>query len=225
MVTNEGLERLGAATGIAFVVFLVASFVVIPEAPPAIADPVGDIKSFYVDHSGNIQASAFLTGIAAFFFLWFLGSLGSALRGVEGGTRLSTIALASGVLALAFPIVATAVNAALATRIAAESDQAVIRALYEVQAFAGAFTAFPLAALVAATSLVSARTGLFPVWLTWGGYALTPGWLIGGTAVFTERGFFSPTGAYGLIVLVLWLLWVLAVSVVLMRKAGAVRRT
>ena len=48
-------------------------------------------------------------------------------------------------ITLAFPVMAAAVNTTLATRIAAESDQAVIRALYEVQAFAGAFMAFPLA--------------------------------------------------------------------------------
>jgi len=226
MASNEGWERVGAATGIAFVIFLLASFVVIPEAPPAISDPIGDIKSFYVDHSGNIQASAFLTGLAAFFFLWFLGSLTAALRRAEsGGGRLATIAFGAGVIALAFPVMAAAVNTTLATRIAAESDQAVIRALYEVQAFAGAFTAFPLAALVGATSLVSLRTGLFPRWLSWGGYALTLGWLIAGTAVFTEHGFFSPTGAFGLIVLALWLAWVLSLSILLTRRAGLAANT
>jgi len=226
MASNEGWERVGAATGIAFVIFLLASFVVIPEAPPAISDPLGDIKSFYVDHSGNIQASAFLTGMAAFFFLWFLGSLTAALRRAESeGSRLATIAFGAGVITLAFPVMAAAVNTTLATRIAAESDQAVIRALYEVQAFAGAFTAFPLAALVGATSLVSLRTGLFPRWLSWGGYALTPGWLIAGTAVFTEHGFFSPTGAFGLIVLALWLAWVLSLSILLTRRAGLAANT
>jgi hypothetical protein len=226
MPSNEGWERIGAATGIAFVIFLIASFVVIPEAPPSLSDPVGDIKSFYVDHSGNIQASAFLTGIAAFFFLWFLGSLTTALRRAEGeGGRLSTIVFGAGVITLAFPLVAAAINTTLATRIAAESDQAVIRALYEVQAFAGAFVAFPLAALVGGTSLVSLRTGLFPRWLTLGGYALTPGWLIGGTAVFTEDGFFSPTGAYGLIVLALWLAWVLSLSILLTRGVGQTAAT
>jgi hypothetical protein len=226
MASNEGWERVGAATGIAFVIFLIASFVLIPEAPPAVSDPIGDIKSFYVDHSGNLQASAFLTGIAAFFFLWFLGSLTTALRRAEGeGGRLSAIAFGAGVITLAFPLMAAAVNTTLATRIAAESDQAVIRALYEVQAFAGAFTAFPLAALVGGTSLVSLRTGLFPRWLTLGGYALTPAWLIAGTAVFTEHGFFSPTGAFGLIVLALWLAWVLSLSILLTRRAGQVAAT
>lgn len=226
MGTNEGWERVGAATGIAFVVFLIASVVVIPDAPPGLADPVGDIKSFYVDNSGNVQASAYLTGIAGFFFLWFVGSLTAALRRVEGDAGwLATIALGAGVITLAFPLMASAINGALAARIAAESDQAVIRALYQVQALAGAFTAFPLAALVAGSSIVSLRTGLFPRWLTWGGYLLTPAWLVAGIGVFVESGFFSPTGAYAFIVLALWLAWIIAVSIVLMRRAGTVRQT
>jgi len=72
---------------------------------------------------------------------------------------------------------------------------------------------------------VSLRTGLFPRWLSWGGYALTPGWLIAGTAVFTEHGFFSPTGAFGLIVLALWLAWVLSLSILLTRRAGLAANT
>jgi hypothetical protein len=78
-------ERIGAATGIAFVAFLLASFFVIPDTPPALDDPT--------------------------------------------------------------------VTDALATRIAAEADQAVIRALYDVQAFAITFTAFPIAALVGAVTI------------------------------------------------------------------------
>ena len=148
------------------------------------------------------------------------------MRRAEGeGGRLSTIVIGSGVVALAFPLVGAAVSDALATRIAAESDQAVIRALYEVQALAGAFTVFPLAALVAGTSVVSIRTGLLPRWLTWGGYLLSPAWLLAGFALFLDSGFFSPTGAYGLVVLALWLLWVLALSIALIRQAGTVLRT
>ena len=64
-----------------------------------------------------------------------------------------------------------------------------------------------------------------PRWLSWGGYALTLGWLIAGTAVFTEHGFFSPTGAFGLIVLALWLAWVLSLSILLTRRAGLAANT
>jgi hypothetical protein len=218
-------ERVGAATGIAFVVFLVASFVVIPDAPPALTDPVSEMRTFYVDNSSGWQASAYLTGIAAFFFLWFLGSLRAALEGAElradGAVRVARIVSPAGAVTLSLALINAAVNDALATRIAAEADQAVIRGLYYVQAFAITSVAFPIAALVAATAVVSYRTRLLPMPVTWLGFALVPAWLVNGCAMFAESGAFSPTGAVGFVVLLVWVAWMLAVSASLLRRAGA----
>jgi hypothetical protein len=213
-------ERFGAATGIAFVVFLLASFVVIPDAPPALDDPVAEIKSFYVDNSSGFQASAYLTGLAAFFFLWFLGTLGTALGRAEPERAARLVIFPAGALVLALALVNGAVSAALATRVAAEADQAVIRALYDVQAIAIAFASFPIAAFVGATSIVSHRARLFPPLVTWLGLVLVPAWLVSGCGVFVESGTFSPTGAFGFVVLLVWIAWVLAVSASLLRRAG-----
>jgi hypothetical protein len=220
-------ERIGAATGFAFVAVLIASFVVIPSSPPALDDPVGDIKTFYVDNASRFQASFYLTGIAAFFLLWFLGSLRAALARAEvrseaGAARVSSIVMPAGAVTLALVLANGAVADVLATRAAAEADQAVIRALYDLQAFTITFVCFPLAALVAATSVVSQRTRLLPPLVTWLGFLLVPGWLVAGFGVFEESGAFSPTGAVGLIVLLAWLAWVLAVSAALLWRAGAV---
>jgi hypothetical protein len=217
-------ERVGAATGIAFVVFMLASFLVIPDGPPALDDPIGKIKSFYVDNSSEWQASAYLTGIAAFFFLWFTGSLQAALQRAEerteGGVRVARIVGPAAAVTLALVLFSTAISDALATRVAAEADQAVIRALYDVQAFVVSFATFTLAAFTAATAVVSYRARLFPPLVTWLGLALVPAWLINGFAMFTESGAFSPTGAVGFVVLLVWVAWVIAVSASLMRRAG-----
>jgi hypothetical protein len=219
-------ERVGAATGIAFVVFLLASFLVIPDAPPALDDPIAKIKSFYVDNSSQWQASAYLTGVAAFFFLWFTGSLRAALERAEeraeGAVRVARIVSPAAAVTLALVLVSTAVSDALATRVAAEADQAVLRALYDVQAFTVSFATFTLAAFVGATSVVSYQTRLLPPLVTWLGLALVPAWLVNGFAMFTESGTFSPTGAFGFVVLLVWVAWVLAVSASLIRHAGRV---
>jgi hypothetical protein len=217
-------ERLGAATGIAFVVFLLASFVVIPDTPPALDDPISETRSFYTDNSSAWQASVYLTGIAAFFFIWFLGSLRSALERaearLEGGVRVARIVTPAGAVTLALALVNAAISDALATRVAAEADQAVIRALYDVLSFTVTFTAFPLAALVAATSVVSYRTDLLPPLVTWLGFSLVPAWFVAGFGMFVESGTFSPTGAVGFVVLLVWVAWILAVSASLIRRAG-----
>src|SRR3954451_7588294 len=215
-------EREGAATGFAFVAFLIASFVVIPASPPALNDPAADIKAFYVDHASGFQANAYLTGLAAFFFLWFLGGLRAALARAEGPAgRVSGIVTGAGALALALALFGTVANDVLATRIAAEADQYVIRALYDAQAIAGALAAFPLAALTGATAVVARRTSLLPAAVTWLGFLLVPAWLLAGCGVFVESGDLSPTGAVALVVLLAWMAWVLAVSASLLRTAGA----
>ena len=213
-------ERIGAAAGIAFVALLLASFFVIPDTPPALDDPAGKIRSFYVDNSSNFQASAFLTGLAGFFFLGFLGALATTLARAEPDGWLRLVVFPAGAIVLALAFVNAAVADTLATRVAAEADQAVIRALYDVQAFTITFTAFPIAAFVGAVAIVSRRTRLLPPLVTLLGFILVPAWLVSGFAVFTESGTFSPTGAFGLVVVLAWVAWMLAVSASLLRRSG-----
>jgi hypothetical protein len=52
------------------------------------------------------------------------------------------------------------------------------------------------------------------------GAVLVPAWLISGCGVVVESGTFSPTGTFGLVVLLAWLAWVLAVSASLLRRSG-----
>lgn len=212
-------ERAGAAAGIAFVAFLLASFLVIPDAPPALDDPAAEIRSFFADNSSAFQASAFLTGLAGIFFLCFLGSLASVL-GAVGHEQARMTILAAGAVTIALAFAGTAVTDTLATRIAAESDQAVIRALYYVQAFAVSFMGFSLAVFVGAVTIAAAGTRLLPAPVVWLGYALMPAWVIAGCGVFVESGAFSPTGAVGFVVLLVWIAWVLAVSASLLRRSG-----
>ena len=73
-------ERIGAAAGIAFVALLLASFFVIPDAPPALDDPVGKIRAFYVDNSSAFQASAYLTGLGNNWESFYLEKRSSATR-------------------------------------------------------------------------------------------------------------------------------------------------
>jgi len=214
-------ERLGGAAGIGVVALLLASFLVIPDAPPALDDPIADVRSFFVDNSSNVQVSAYLTGLAGFVFLGFLGSLGSALRDLGRGGFAALVVFPAAALALAMAFVNAAMLDALATRVAAEADQAVIRALYDVQAFVITMGAFALAAFTGSVTAAAWRAGLFPHLVNVLGIVLVPAWLVNGLGVFIESGAFSPTGAVGFAIVIVWLAWVLAVSASLLRRAGA----
>ncbi len=91
-------ERLGAATGAASVLLFIIGFGIFP-APPDVDASAAEIHAYFVDEQGGIQASMVLLTAALFFFIWFLGSLRSALRSAEGGAgRVSSIAFAGGLV-------------------------------------------------------------------------------------------------------------------------------
>jgi hypothetical protein len=93
---EDRYARYGAATGIAFVVLMVVSFIVMPT-PPDLDAPVGEWAGYYAEDQNAINTALVLVSVALFFFVWFLGTLVSALRGRRGarGCRRSPSAAAS----------------------------------------------------------------------------------------------------------------------------------
>lgn len=107
-------ERLGAATGIVFVVLSVLALFIggQPGAAP-------DVVQYFIDNRGRLLVQSFLAGLASIFFLWFLGSVWSYLRAAEGGTgRLSAVAFAGGILTMGLLMFSLVVSYALADRMA-----------------------------------------------------------------------------------------------------------
>ena len=213
-------ERAGAASGIAFVALLLASFLVIPDAPPALDDPVGRDSQLLRGQLVRLPGERLPHGPGGLLLPLVPGEPRAALAGAKPEQSARLVVFPAGALTLALVLVSAAITDALATRIAAESDQAVIRALYDVQAFAIAFASFPIAALVGAVAITSSGTRLLPPLVRWLGYALVPAWLVTGCGVFVESGVFSPTGAFGFVVVLVWIAWVLAVSASLLRRTG-----
>ena len=86
--------KYGAATGIVFVIFLIVGFLIVFPKPPDTAASAPEWANYFMDHQNAVRAALTIVGVGTFFFLWFLGSLRSALTSAEGGTgRLASIAL------------------------------------------------------------------------------------------------------------------------------------
>jgi hypothetical protein len=89
-------QRIGALTGVLFVILVIVAFAVSGETPDA-DDSTRKIVSYYIDNDDEQMIAAGLLGWASVALLFFLGSLRKALRratGDDGG--LSVIVMLGG---------------------------------------------------------------------------------------------------------------------------------
>src|SRR2546428_7238887 len=213
-------ERIAAGTGIVWVV-LTAVGNIIQTNPPGVNDPVGKITSYFVVHRSAILLGEFLIGVAAVFFLWFLGSLYGQLRRAEGDPgRVSTIVFGAGVWTLGVFLVEGSLYTALAYKIAREGDSRIIQAAWDIASVAATFRGYTVAIPFAAIAVAVLRTGALPRWI--GASAMVLGLLqiVRPLGVFANSGPFVLLGAYSGISFALDGIWVLAASALLIRRAG-----
>jgi len=205
--------RLAPIAGILFVVLLIVGLFLIADIPEA-RDSDQEIADYLADsdrHVWNI-VGFYLWVVAGISFLWFLSHLRGVLRRAEGepGT-LSTLAFIGGVLFTAMLLVSGGAVAAVPGGIelgeANKPDPDFVRYLpqlgWVILTIGGAFAAI---ALVFSTSILTLKTGVFPKWVAWLGFVAALALLFAAT--------FLP--------MIALLIWVLAVSIVLLtRPPGA----
>jgi hypothetical protein len=204
-------ERWAPVSGIAFVVLLVVGFSLLNL--PSGDDSAAKIAKFYNDDGNRAQLiiGGYLMILAGVFFFWFLASLRSRLLAAEGAPgRLTAIAFGSGLVFNAMVMLAGAVFISVAGNIAFGDEKFVsVEAArlqpelgYPIFLIAGAFAAI---AMVDAASVLIVRTRALPAWIGWFGFV---------TALVLLASFlFFP--------ILLLLLWVLFVSIALLRLEPA----
>lgn len=213
-------ERLGAATGALSVLLFIVGFGIFP-APPDVDASASEIQSYYVDEQGGIQASLVLLTAALFFFIWFLGSLRSALRAAEGGTgRVSSIAFGGGLVSAGalFTLITLIGGAALRPE---ETTPEVTTAINDLAVVSGAPALAGLTALFAASAKVALRHGAFPssIGRLLVLAALAQPFAVG--AMLTDSGIFAGDGILGLFLpVVAFGVAILATSGSLVQRAG-----
>jgi hypothetical protein len=201
------LERLAPLTGIVAVVLWVIGVIVQESTELSDKDRPEEILAVLQSDTNTIIAGGVIIAFGVVFFIWFLGSLRSALLTAEGGVgRLSSIAYASGMLAALSIIlqIAPSVQGAFdEDELSPEAAQA-LQSVGEA-AFGG--TEFTLLAMFAAVGVVILRTRVLGVWLGWVSLAIALLLAI------------IPIGWAG----VVWAfpLWTLVTSIVLFRRGTA----
>jgi hypothetical protein len=162
-------ERLAPLSGVVAVVLFVVGFIVFEVVGDT---PDGDAGaeqylSYFREEDGSIWGGSWLFALGIFFFLWFLGSLRAALYRAEGGVgRVASIAYAGGVGGALLLLASLGTQASGA--IAADENRNFSAQAAEALWWAGdgffVGSTFFLAALFAATAVLTVRTRLFPLW-------------------------------------------------------------
>jgi hypothetical protein len=218
-MSNDRSERQGAAGGIVFAILTIVGFAIVIPKPPDLDSSSATIAAYYLDHQDAIRAGLTIVAVGIFFFIWFLGSLRSALAAAEGGSgRLSSVAYGAGLIAAAALIVGVAASETAAFR-PTDVDPGVTRAFNDFFAVLGAPTTSALAAFFAATAMVGFRFGALPGWASGVSALAAIGQLPGFGTAFNTSGAFAADGVLGLLVPVFTLLiGVVAISVAMLRS-------
>jgi hypothetical protein len=162
------LQRVAAASGLGFVLFLILSIAFQGGEAPEYGDPAVKFAQYASDNANDIQLSGVLIGLAAFEFLWFAGylrgQLGRAEEAARGFTRLSHIVFAGGIMTAVGFVLSSVMTAAAVSQPEGTSAE-IIRALY-----LGSYYPFLVASVGLATMLYTAaflilRLGTLPRWL------------------------------------------------------------
>ncbi len=214
-------ERLQAATGLVFVLLSLIALFALPTRPAAGAS-ANEIAAYYTAHSGAVQAVVYLFLLGLLFSLWFIGYLRTVFARAEGEPHhLSTLFFGSGVAAVAIGMVFWGMSLALPGKAA---DLGVIKALSDVVSFGISMTFLLNFLHVGTASVLVLRTGVLPRWV--GVFALVVAVVlfVGSLSLVATSGFFAVGGPFAFLAFLALLLDVLVVSIVLIVKAGSVRK-
>jgi hypothetical protein len=218
-LTVDRVRRLGGLVGIVFVVLgLVAVF--LPGTPPK-ADEVSKIAAYFTDKRGSILAANYLTCLAFVFFLLFVGALRSLFGAADQtGIRPGSAMLAGAVAAASMVIAGTAVLNGAVFQVASAGDANLNHALYDVSNDLFFASGFGFAVFFAGAAVAVRMTGALPSPMVPAALVVALLNLVGGVGFFAKSGFFAIGGAFGFIVPLGSLLWILTASIVMLRRVS-----
>jgi hypothetical protein len=213
-------EQIGFAAGIAWVVLLVIGNLV-QTAPPNASDSAQKVTSYFVDHRSGILLGQFMVGLGAIVFVLFLVALASYFRRTDGTLRILPAAIVgAGVWTLAVGILDGSITTALAYGVAKEGGPAVVHAFWRLFVVAATWRGYTVAALFTAIAAAGLRTRSVPRWVGATAAVLALAQVVRPLGLYASSGPFEPLGAFSTISFLLDGVWVLAVSILLLRRSA-----
>lgn len=208
-------QRLGAASGVIYVVLLMVGNSISggEESPTAEASARAFAEAA---RSTTIRVSFALEILGFLCFLLFLGSLWGVLRRAEGEYGwLSATAFGGGLVSLTIKLASAAPIFAALHRANEGLDPQIARMLDDINGASFLLSFFPLAVLLGACAIAVLRYGTLPHWLGWMAAVFAVA-LLGGGIVGTIYDWVD----WAALPFLLFLLWTLVTSIVLVQRVG-----
>ncbi len=204
------IRRALPLSGVVFVVLALLAIVGLGGDTPTTDDSAAEILSFYDDHAVRQGVAAFVFALSVPFLVFFAVSLATtaAAEGAERRPVWQHVLIAGSVLTGAVLLVAALVHFALADAADNEASAEAVQALNAVDGstWLGFNAGFGVMMLGAAGCMIPRVRAALPAWLGW-------------TALVLGVALFIPFADF--VALILTLLWIIAVSILLFRRSGA----
>jgi hypothetical protein len=214
-------EHLWRTSGLQFVGFFIITSVIYGYQPQVGAS-ADTLRAFYNGDRTRILIAAAFSGLNLLNLLWFAAALRTTLS-EAGQDGWGAAATASSAAFGALTLLQTAVGAALAYSIAGSGNQTLTSGLNDFAWALVVLSSFPRAMLIMSGVFGLWRAGLISNALFAVGVVAVVLGALGGTT-WLSGGFWAPDGGYSRFISPLLLvLWVLAVSRVLLTRNPATR--
>ncbi len=216
---------LGAGSGIIDVLLSLLALLIVP-LPPVVGSSVKDVLSYYTSNSSTLVLSNYLLMIATIFFLGFFGYVCVVLRKAEGEPHtLSRIVFGAAVAAASLFLLSPLLSQALVARAATGGDGVVVGMLSDLTALSLITSGIPVILLVGLASAVVLRTRQLPSFLGLLGLLLVVLLLVASAGLLLPSGPLAAGGIFTTLVFACYLLWELTLSIVLVIRVLATKRT
>ena len=213
--------RVFAWTGVAATVAIAAGAVILGSAPKS-NDAADVALRLTRDHRGRLLASMWVLGFGMVLSLVFVVGLSAVLRRPGSASDpWPTVVLTTGIATFTLGLAALSFVSSAAYRsndLSADSA----RSLWDLFAATTNVSNVATVFLTAAVGIMILGGDVLPRWIGWSSFVVALAHLVA-TLSLARDGAFSPTGALGQAPGFLYLVWMLAASVALLRAGKRVR--
>jgi hypothetical protein len=170
-MSNRSARRVGAPTGLLFVVLSLFAGFIYPQQP-RVDSPAATTLAWVKDNRVSLQAGMILGLFAAGAFLWFVGYLRTAFKtGEPGADALAPVVFGAGIAVAVIAVLGALPNALLAFMVAQPggiSDPSIVRMLGDLNVVLFAAASVVTAVFLLALGMSIVRRSLsVPTWLGW----------------------------------------------------------